>query len=44
MYECVLLTLQTLATNRPQVIDPAIIRPGRIDEHISIPIPGALVR
>ncbi|KAG2172751.1 hypothetical protein INT43_000098 [Umbelopsis isabellina] len=32
------------ATNRPQVIDPAIIRPGRIDEHISIPIPGALER
>ncbi|CAO3689833.1 unnamed protein product [Umbelopsis ramanniana] len=28
------------ATNRPNVIDPAIIRPGRIDEHIHIPAPG----
>ncbi|KAM3579502.1 hypothetical protein VKS41_007958 [Umbelopsis sp. WA50703] len=32
------------ATNRVQVIDPAIVRPGRIDEHIGIPIPGALER
>ncbi|CAO3675126.1 unnamed protein product [Umbelopsis vinacea] len=28
------------ATNRPQVIDPAILRPGRIDEHIHLPAPG----
>ncbi|KAI9290031.1 P-loop containing nucleoside triphosphate hydrolase protein [Umbelopsis sp. AD052] len=28
------------ATSRPNFIDPAIIRPGRIDEHIHIPAPG----
>ena len=33
-----------VATNRPNVIDPAIIRPGRIDEHIHIPAPGKEVR
>ncbi|KAH8553535.1 P-loop containing nucleoside triphosphate hydrolase protein, partial [Umbelopsis sp. PMI_123] len=28
------------STNRPNVIDPAILRPGRIDEHIHLPAPG----
>ena len=27
------------ATNRPDVIDPALIRPGRFDELILVPIP-----
>ena len=28
------------ATNRPDIIDPALIRPGRFDELILVPIPG----
>jgi transitional endoplasmic reticulum ATPase len=27
------------ATNRPEAIDPAILRPGRLGEHIEVPIP-----
>merc|ERR1719293_548807 len=27
------------ATNRPDVIDPAVIRPGRLDQLIYIPLP-----
>jgi GTPase SAR1 family protein len=27
------------ATNRPEVIDPAILRAGRLDRHIEIPLP-----
>lgn len=27
------------ATNRIETIDPAVLRPGRFDEHIYIPIP-----
>ena len=27
------------STNRPDVLDPALIRPGRFDRHISIPAP-----
>ena len=32
------------ATNRPDIIDPALIRPGRFDELILVPIPDAKTR
>lgn len=30
------------ATNDPHAIDPAIQRPGRLDRHIAVPLPGRL--
>jgi transitional endoplasmic reticulum ATPase len=32
------------ATNRPDIIDPALLRPGRFDELIMVPVPDALSR
>jgi transitional endoplasmic reticulum ATPase len=32
------------ATNRPELIDPAILRPGRLDQLIYIPMPDDEVR
>eukprot|EP01092_Planopodium_desertum_P000335 TRINITY_DN1046_c1_g2_i1.p1 TRINITY_DN1046_c1_g2~~TRINITY_DN1046_c1_g2_i1.p1 ORF type:complete len:828 (-),score=234.30 TRINITY_DN1046_c1_g2_i1:70-2223(-) len=32
------------ATNRPDIIDPAILRPGRLDQLIYIPLPDKLSR
>ena len=32
------------ATNRPDIIDPAILRPGRLDQLIYIPLPDEQVR
>ena len=32
------------ATNRPNVLDPALRRPGRLDREIAIPVPGPKVR
>jgi len=28
------------ATNRPEIVDPALLRPGRLDQHIYIPPPN----
>lgn len=32
------------ATNRPEGLDPAIMRPGRLDQHIYVPIPDRSAR
>lgn len=31
------------ATNRPNAVDPALRRPGRLDREIEIPVPGVKV-
>jgi SpoVK/Ycf46/Vps4 family AAA+-type ATPase len=32
------------ATNRPDIIDPAMMRPGRLDKHICVPLPSKIDR
>lgn len=32
------------ATNRPELLDPALLRPGRFDYHIEVPLPDAPAR
>jgi len=33
-----------MATNRPDVLDPALLRPGRLDRKVEIPLPNAGAR
>ena len=28
------------ATNRPEILDPALLRPGRLDRHVVVPLPN----
>jgi cell division protease FtsH len=32
------------ATNRPDVLDPALLRPGRFDRHVTVPLPALAER
>jgi ribosome biogenesis ATPase len=32
------------ATNRPDIIDPAMLRPGRLDKLLYVPLPNAIDR
>lgn len=33
-----------MATNRPDTLDPALMRPGRLDRKIEIPLPNEQAR
>lgn len=40
----VLQVKMIMATNRPDVLDPALMRPGRLDRKIEIPLPNEQAR
>ena len=33
-----------MATNRPDTLDPALLRPGRLDRKIEVPLPNEQAR
>ena len=33
-----------MATNRPDILDPALLRPGRLDRKVEIPLPNESAR
>ena len=33
-----------MATNRPDTLDPALLRPGRLDRKVEIPLPNVVAR
>ena len=39
IYNCIFTVFIIGATNRPDIIDSAILRPGRLDQLIYIPLP-----
>lgn len=43
-FEAVGKVKMIMATNRPDVLDPALMRPGRLDRKIEIPLPNEQVR